>query len=77
MNLVSLPCRKRSVAEFMQEPIAFLVRVQCRRKESSRSCHSLYSITCLALLLTVLAKRVGRTRTNYPPKSNFVVFVIF
>jgi len=25
------------VAEFMQESIAFLVRVQCRRKESSRS----------------------------------------
>ena len=26
-----------SVAEFMQESIVFLVRVQCRRKESSRS----------------------------------------
>jgi len=25
------------VAEFMQESIVFLVRVQCRRKESSRS----------------------------------------
>ena len=30
-------CRKRSVVEFMQESIVFLVRVQCRRKESSRS----------------------------------------
>ena len=30
-------CRKRSVAEFMQESIVFLVRVQCHRKESSRS----------------------------------------
>ena len=30
-------CRKRSVAEFMQESIVFLLRVQCRRKESSRS----------------------------------------
>ena len=29
--------KKRSVAEFMQEYIVFLVRVQCRRKESSRS----------------------------------------
>ena len=29
--------QKRSVAGFMQESIAFLVRVQCRRKESSRS----------------------------------------
>ena len=29
--------KKRSVAEFMQESIVFLVRVQCRRKESSRS----------------------------------------
>jgi len=25
------------VAEFMQESVVFLVRVQCRRKESSRS----------------------------------------
>ena len=30
-------CRKRSVAEFMQESLVFLVHVQCRRKESSRS----------------------------------------
>jgi len=37
--LVNLRCRKRFLAEFMQESIAFLVRVQCRRnrKESSRS----------------------------------------
>ena len=33
----NLRCRKRCVAEFMQESIVFLVRVQCRRKESSRS----------------------------------------
>ena len=37
LNMVNLRCRKRSVAEFMQESIVFLVRVQCRRKESSRS----------------------------------------
>ena len=37
LNLVHLRCRKRSVAEFMQGSIVFLVRVQCRRKESSRS----------------------------------------
>ena len=37
LNLVNLRCRKRSVAEFMQESIVFLVRVKCRRKESSRS----------------------------------------
>ena len=37
LNLVNLRCRKRSVAECMQEFIVFLVRVQCRRKESSRS----------------------------------------
>ena len=37
LNLVNLRCRKRSVAELMQESIVFLVRVQCRRKESSRS----------------------------------------
>ena len=35
--IVNLRCRKRSVAEFMQESVVFLVRVQCRRKESSRS----------------------------------------
>jgi len=34
----NLRCRKRTVAEFMQESIVFsIVRVQCRRKESSRS----------------------------------------
>ena len=38
LNLVNLQCcRKRSMAEFMQEYIVFLLRVQCRRKESSRS----------------------------------------
>ena len=37
LNLVNLRCRKRSVAEFMHVSIVFLVRVQCRRKESSRS----------------------------------------
>jgi len=36
LNLVNLRCRKRSVEE-LQESIVFLVRVQCRRKESSRS----------------------------------------
>ena len=39
-ELVNLCCRKRSVAEFMQESIVFLLRVQCRRKESSRSLSS-------------------------------------
>jgi len=42
--LVNLRCRKRSVAEFMQESIVFLVRVQCRRKESSRSLSHLLMI---------------------------------
>jgi len=37
LNLVNLRCRKRSVAEFMQESIVFLARVQYRSKESSRS----------------------------------------
>jgi len=39
------------VAEFMQESIVFLVRVQCRRKESSRSLsHLLMSfLSCLVL----------------------------
>jgi len=38
------------VAEFMQESIVFLVRVQCRRKESSRSLsHLLMSFLSLML----------------------------
>ena len=52
LNLVNLRCRKRSVAEFMQESIVFLVRVQCRRKESSRSLSHL--MMSFLLLLCVL-----------------------
>jgi len=47
LNLVNLRCRKRSVAEFMQESTVFLVRVQCRRKESSRSLsHLMMIVSC-------------------------------
>jgi len=53
LNLVNLCCRKRSVAEFMQESIVFLVRVQCRRKESSRSLsHLLMSFLSTYLVTT-------------------------
>ena len=31
------PVAENDLAEFMQESIVFLLRVQCRRKESSRS----------------------------------------
>jgi len=53
VNLVNLCCRKRSVAEFMQESIAFLLRVQCRRKESSRCwlSHLLMSFLLVSVLL--------------------------
>ena len=51
LNLVNLRCRKRSVAEFMQESIVFLVRVQCRRKESSRSLSHLLMSFLLYLYL--------------------------
>jgi len=40
------------VAEFMQESIVFLVRVQCRRKESSRSLSHLLMSFLLNLLMT-------------------------
>ena len=44
----NLRCRKLCVAEFMQESIVFLVRVQCRHKESSRSLsHLLMSFSLL------------------------------
>jgi len=50
--LVSLRCRKRSVAEFMQESIVFLVRVQYRGKESLRSpSHLLMSFLSLYFVL--------------------------
>ena len=40
------------MAEFIQESIAFLVRVQCRRKESSRSLsHLLMSFLLVYVLL--------------------------
>ena len=46
--------KKRSVAEFMQESIVFLVRVQCR-KESSRSLsHPLMSFLLIFVLVCVL-----------------------
>ena len=50
-------CRKRSVAQFMQESIVFLVRVQCRRKESSRSLsHLLMSFLYITLSLKSFIK---------------------
>jgi len=54
LNLVNLRCRKRSVAEFMQGSIVFLVRAQCRRKESSRSLSHL--LMSFFLLLTDIFK---------------------
>ena len=57
LNLVNRRCRKRSVAEFMQESIVFLVRVQCRRKESSRSLyHLLTSFLLLSLSCVIFLK---------------------
>ena len=52
-----LRCRKRSVAEFMQESIVFIVSVQCRRKESLRSLsHLLMSFLSFLLLDTIQCK---------------------
>ena len=51
-------CRKRSVAEFIQKSIVFLLRVQCRRKESSRSLYHLL----MSFLFNVVA--LTGTRTN-------------
>ena len=42
----------------MQESIVFLLRVQCRRKESSRSLsHLLMSFLLIDLLVAVIARR--------------------
>ena len=46
-DMVNLRCRKRSVAEFMQESIVFLVRVQCRRKEMLADSCQHKSVTCV------------------------------
>ena len=55
LNLANLRCRKRSVAEFMQESIAFLVHVQCRRKESSRE------LSNLLMSFLLLSWKLART----------------
>ena len=54
-NLVNLRCRKRSVAEFMQ--VYCIVRVQFRRKESSRSLFHLLMSFLSTLSLTVFTQR--------------------
>jgi len=48
------------VAQFMQESIVFLVRVQCRRKESSRS---------LSHLLMSFLLFVSETQCKWAPVS--------
>ena len=55
LNLVNLRCGKRCVAEFMQESIVFLVRVQYRRKESLRSLSHLL-MSFFLIYIDVLAK---------------------
>ena len=59
--------QKRSVAEFMQESIVFLVRVQCRRKETSRSLSHLL----LSFLLPFC--RHGNVILHRPAKSERTV----
>ena len=57
----NLRCRKRSVAQFVQESIVFLVHVQCRRKESSRSLsHLLVSF----LLIQFFMKQFSSSQQN-------------
>ena len=60
----AMRCRKRSVAEFIQESIVFLVRVQCRRKKSSRSLSHLL----MSFLLTIyyLWRQSQRLLTRKP-----------
>ena len=66
MKLVNLRCRKRSVAEFMQESIVFLVRVQRRCKESSRSLsHLLMSFLLLRHGVYYSATTIARTLPLY------------
>jgi len=52
--------QKTIVAEFMQESIVFLVRVQCRRKESSRSLSHLL----MSFLYSLLFMRSNKYRIS-------------
>jgi len=51
--------QKTIMAEFMQEPIVFLVRVQCRRKESSRS------LSHLLMSFLLISVETGMTVLKY------------
>ena len=54
----------------MQESIVFLVRVQCRRKESSRSLsHLLMSFLLLQLKWTKSIKFVAASRLKHPMRK--------
>ena len=52
LNLVNLRCRKRSVAEFMQESIVFSSACTSRREESSRSLSHLLMSFLLDMMST-------------------------
>ena len=71
-TMVNLRCRKRSVAEFMQESIVFLVRVQCRRKESSRSLSHL-----LMSFLSIMVAHSGSQDTALGRKRQSKIEMIF
>ena len=72
LNLVNLRCRKRSVAEFMHESIVFLVRVQCRRKESSRlPSHLLMSLLYSYLIEIWHANICLLSKTNAVSETEF------
>jgi len=59
------------VAEFMQESIVFLLRVQCRRKESSRSLSHLL----MSFLLRISKTCYERTKSHFQKVRDVFEFV--
>ena len=74
LNLVNLRCRKRSVADFMQDSIVFLVRVHCRRKESSRSLSHL--LMSFLLAYTDLNSRYSTAKKLTDSVAAFQIFLL-
>ena len=60
------------MAQFVQESIIFLVRVQCRRKESSRSLsHLLMSFLCCNLIVRIKLSEEEKRQRNEEDRDLF------
>jgi len=58
------------VAEFMHVSIVFLVRVQCRRKESSRCYLISWWVSCIVLVHFAFFVKEDNNSVSLLPKGN-------